>query len=145
MYPLNALLNLNVIEVCTCPSLAGKWEMIFPTGRIGPYKREMIFSMSRQRRNKFTNGPIQKKKKRKTNNIESQSGMKKQGRNFQPVEKKKKNVSNLGDNKCKCANEMRLSLFITRFLTNNYWFFHYYWIRFPIFIQLVLFITRIYS
>ena len=46
------------------------------------------------------------------NNIAGQSGQTKQRQRFQTSEKKNNNASDLGDNKCKCANEMYLSVFI---------------------------------
>ena len=60
-------------------------------------------------RNDFTNGLGQRRKK--TNNIANQSGPTKQS--FQTCGKKNNSVSDLGNNKCKCANKIYLSVYTT--------------------------------
>ena len=65
-----------------------KSEMSFPVGQVGS-------------------------KERKTNNIAGQSGSIKQRWSFQTTGLNINNVSDLGDKKCKCANEMCLSVFVT--------------------------------
>ena len=51
-------------------------------------------------------------KKGKMNNIAGQSSSTKQRWSFQTGGKKNNNVMDLGDNKCKCANEICPSVFI---------------------------------
>ena len=55
----------------------------------------------------FSNGPEQKKKKRKINNIVGQSGLPKQRGSFQTCEKKNNNLSDLGDNNNKVNVPMK--------------------------------------
>ena len=47
---------------------------------------------------------------------------KKKKKKFSKWRKNNNNVSDLGDNKCKCANEMCLSIFITGLEPKIYWF-----------------------
>ena len=75
-------------------------------------KKEMSFLIGRQKRNEFSNRSGQDK--RKMSNIAGLSRPTKQKRSFQTGEKNNNNISDLDDNKCKCVNEMCLSVFNAR-------------------------------
>ena len=57
--------------------------------------------------------PGRARKKKKTNNAAGQFGKTKQRRSFQTCGKKFNDESYLIENKCKCANEVYLLVFIT--------------------------------
>ena len=85
-----------VLEVCTGPDLAHGWEMIFKTGRAGPANEGWIFQRAGTWEVIFWTGqagPAKREmgfltvelgyKKRKTNNLTSESRLTKQRRSFE--------------------------------------------------------------
>ena len=75
----------------------------------------------RQKRNEFPKGRVELQK-RKTNNIARQPGPAKQRQSFQIGGLNINNESYVVDNKCKCSNEMCLSVFIKGFKQKSFIF-----------------------
>ena len=86
-----------IIDFSRGQDRAGNIEKKFTTAQAGLAKYKWVFQWARPKKKK-------KRERRKTNNVVTQTGEK----------KKNNNVLDIGDNKSKCANEMCLSLFITR-------------------------------
>ena len=76
--------------------------MTIATGPVQDRKKEMFFSRGKD------------KKERKTNDTADIFMPTKQTQNLQAGGNKHNIVSNIIDNKCKCANEMCLSVFLTK-------------------------------